>query len=74
MVLDEIVSSVFNSRVESSSRVIAEAIATGVVDVGELTISSRLLVDRAQAIPEKSSTVSLLILGILGACSTFKHI
>ncbi|MBE9104394.1 hypothetical protein IQ229_05385, partial [Nostoc cf. edaphicum LEGE 07299] len=49
-------------------------LSVGVVDVGEPTIISGLLVDRVQAIPETSSTVSLLILGIVGAFSAFKHI
>ncbi|MEA5604790.1 hypothetical protein [Nostoc sp. UHCC 0252] len=48
-------------------------LAVGVVDVGEPTIISGLLVDRVQAVPETSSTVSLLILGILGAFSTLKY-
>ncbi|MDZ7954416.1 hypothetical protein [Nostoc sp. DedQUE09] len=46
----------------------------GVVDVGEPTIISGLLVERAQAIPETSSTISLLILGVLGVFPAFKHI
>ncbi|MBD2532099.1 hypothetical protein H6G97_21945 [Nostoc flagelliforme FACHB-838] len=49
-------------------------LGVGVVDVGEPTIISGLLVDRVQAIPETSSTISLLILGIVGAFSAFKHI
>ena len=48
-------------------------LSVGVVDVGEPTIISGLLVDRVQAVPETSSTVSLLILGILGAFSRLKH-
>lgn len=39
----------------------------GVVDVGEATLISGLLVDRVQAIPETTSTVSLLFLGTVVA-------
>ncbi|MCC5661666.1 hypothetical protein LC608_32925 [Nostoc sp. XA010] len=48
-------------------------LGVGVVDVGEPTIISGLLLDQVQAIPETSSTVSLLILGIVGAFSALKH-
>jgi hypothetical protein len=44
----------------------------GVVDVGEPTVISGLLVDKVQAVPETSSTVGLLFLGI-GAVSVLKR-
>lgn len=44
----------------------------GVVDVGERTVISGLLVDRVQAVPETSSTISLLFLG-MGAVSVLKR-
>ena len=44
----------------------------GVVDVGEPTVISGLLVDKVQAVPETSSTVSLLFLG-MGAVSVLKR-
>ncbi|MBW4427896.1 MAG: hypothetical protein KME50_26505 [Nostoc desertorum CM1-VF14] len=48
-------------------------LGVGVVDVGEPTIVSGLLVDEVQAIPEANSTVSLLFLGIVGLFSALKH-
>lgn len=48
-------------------------LGVGVVDVGEPTIISGLLVDQVQAVPETSSTVNLLIVGIIGAFSALKH-
>ncbi|MBW4452805.1 MAG: hypothetical protein KME55_08930 [Nostoc indistinguendum CM1-VF10] len=48
-------------------------LSVGLVDVGEPTIISGLLVDQVQAVPETSSTVSLLILGVIGAFSALKH-
>lgn len=47
-------------------------LSIGVVDVGESTIISGLLVDNVQAIPETSSTLGLLFLGILGAVSLLR--
>lgn len=44
----------------------------GVVDVGEPTVISGLLVDKVQAVPETSSTVGLLFLG-MGAVSVLKR-
>lgn len=44
----------------------------GVVDVGEPTVISGLLLDKVQAVPETSSTVSLLFLGI-GAILVLKR-
>ncbi len=48
-------------------------LGVGVVDVGEPTIILGLLVDQVQAVTETSSTVSLLILGIIGTFSALKH-
>ncbi|WP_414581710.1 hypothetical protein [Scytonema sp. PCC 10023] len=47
----------------------------GVVDVGERTVISGLLIDGvgAQAIPETSSTVSFLLVGAVGAVSVLKR-
>lgn len=51
----------------------------GVVDVGEPTVISGLLVDRVQtlsatrSVPEKSSAVGVLIFGTVGAVSVFKR-
>ncbi|MBW4446855.1 MAG: hypothetical protein KME38_08250 [Spirirestis rafaelensis WJT71-NPBG6] len=45
----------------------------GVVDVGEPTVISGLLVDKVQAVPETSSTVGLLFLGTVGAVSVLKR-
>ncbi|MDZ8108807.1 MAG: hypothetical protein RM338_24730 [Nostoc sp. DedQUE12a] len=44
----------------------------GVVDVGESTVISGLLVDNVQAIPETSSTLSLVFLGAIGAVSILR--
>ncbi|MBD2244194.1 hypothetical protein [Nostoc sp. FACHB-888] len=48
-------------------------LGVGVVDVGEPTIISGLLVDKVQAVPETNSTVSLLVLGIVGVFSALKY-
>jgi hypothetical protein len=48
-------------------------LGVGVVDVGEPTIISGLLVDNVQAVPETNSTVSLLILGLVGVFFAIKH-
>ncbi len=45
----------------------------GVVDVGEPTVISGLLVDKVQAVPEAGSTVGLLFLGTVGAVSVLKR-
>ena len=45
----------------------------GVVDVGEPTVISGLLLDKVQAVPETSSTVGLLFLGTVGAVSVLKR-
>ncbi|MEB3180625.1 MAG: hypothetical protein VKL59_16590 [Nostocaceae cyanobacterium] len=45
----------------------------GVVDVGESTIISGLVVDNVQAVPEASTTIGLLFLGSLGAVSVLKR-
>jgi hypothetical protein len=45
----------------------------GVVDVGETTVVSGLLVDKVAAVPEPSSTVGLLVLGALGTVSGLKR-
>jgi hypothetical protein len=47
----------------------------GVVDVGEPTVISGLLIDGVgvQAIPERSSTVGFLLLGAVGAVSVLKR-
>jgi hypothetical protein len=45
----------------------------GVVDVGEPTIISGLIVDNVQAIPEANTTIGLLFLGSFGAVSLLKR-